>query len=118
MMLPLSLWRQGWHHDDSRFSLGHHNSCNNWQYGNRGLQNWGFGIHRRCTVSVFNNINADIPDSNAGWSNVGPTSALSSRSWANISPTFIAVWDRWGYQTADIAKTGGGQGGVRGEGEG
>ena len=33
-----------------------------------------------------------VPDSNEGWSNVGPTSVLSSRHWTNVSPTYIAVW--------------------------
>ena len=34
-----------------------------------------------------------IPDSSVCWSNVGPTSVLSSRRWPNVSPTYIAVSD-------------------------
>ena len=39
-----------------------------------------------------------VPDSNVGWPNVGPTSALSSRRWPNVSPVYIAVWDVVWYQ--------------------
>ena len=35
----------------------------------------------------------DIPDSDIGWPNVGPTSVLSSRRWTNVGPTNIAGSD-------------------------
>ena len=36
-----------------------------------------------------------LPDSNASWANVGPTSGRQYRRWANVGPIYIAVWTVW-----------------------
>ena len=43
-----------------------------------------------CKKELFNSVLDSMY--NVGWSNVGPTSVLSSRRWTNVSPTFIAAW--------------------------
>ena len=39
------------------------------------------------------NFLVNIPDSNVGCANVGPSSGRQYRRWANVGPTFIAVRD-------------------------
>ena len=46
----------------------------------------------RLTVGNVGPLAINYLDSNVNWSNVGPTSVLSSRRWADVGPTYIAIW--------------------------
>ena len=45
----------------------------------------------RNTCGLWLFISWHYPYSNVSWTNVGPTSVLSSQRWINVSPTYLTV---------------------------